>query len=113
MVEFSAAQITPRHFPGKAIDLLDAAAARARQRAYAHLPEATRDLLQQLGEARRQQEESVVQQAFEEAARWRDEVHRLEEELGQAAAEAGPIEVTEEDVRDVVRMWGGGNGREG
>jgi ATP-dependent Clp protease ATP-binding subunit ClpC len=107
----AARYVPDRYMPDKAIDLIDEAAARVR---LYKIPFAT-DMGQQFAEiqaVRRQKEEAISAQRFEDAANLRDRERGLQEEVGQLGLEwetlgsDGP-KVTEEDIAEVVSMWTG------
>jgi ATP-dependent Clp protease ATP-binding subunit ClpC len=107
----AARYVPDRYMPDKAIDLIDEAAARVR---LYKIPFAS-DMGEQYAEIqalRRQKEEAISAQRFEEAADLRDRERSLHEELDQLATDWEPLsseapKVTEEDIAEVVSMWTG------
>ena len=107
----AARYVPDRYMPDKAIDLIDEAAARVR---LYKIPFVS-DMGQQFSEIqdlRRQKEEAISSQRFEEAADLRDRERSLQEEFGQLdigleAVESGAPKVTKEDIAEVVSMWTG------
>ena len=105
----AARYVPDRYMPDKAIDLIDEAAARVR---LYKIPFAS-DMGQQFSEIqdlRRQKEEAISSQRFEEAADLRDRERSLQEEFGQLDMGLGAVEssapnVTKEDIAEVVSMW--------
>lgn len=104
--------ITDRFLPDKAIDLIDEAASRVRLRAFTPPPD-VKEMEQRLEELRKEKEAAVTAQEFEKAAQLRDQEARLRSEI-EAAREAwrqkqgeGQLEVTEEDIAEIVASWTG------
>ncbi|MGQ9512652.1 ATP-dependent Clp protease ATP-binding subunit [Thermodesulfitimonas sp.] len=104
--------ITDRFLPDKAIDLIDEAASRVRLRAFTPPPD-VKEMEQRLEELRKEKEAAVTAQEFEKAAQLRDQEARLRSEI-EAAREAwrqkqgeGKLEVTEEDIAEIVASWTG------
>lgn len=107
----AARYVPDRYMPDKAIDLIDEAAARVR---LYKIPFAT-DMGKHFAEMqalRREKEEAISAQRFEDAADLRDRERNLQEELTQlgmdweASASDAP-KVTQEDIAEVVSMWTG------
>ena len=104
--------IADRHLPDKAIDLVDEAGSRLRIRRMTTPPD-YRDLEERLANVRREKEEAIENQQFEEAARLRDTEKQLAAEMehkeAQWKAEGVELfnEVTEELIADVLAQWTG------
>jgi ATP-dependent Clp protease ATP-binding subunit ClpC len=104
--------VPDRHLPDKAIDLIDEAAARVR---LYKLPQISSDLTEkfaEIREMRRQKEEAISAQRFEDAADLRDRERALNEHLSRLRRgwrELSPDapKVTEEDIAEVLSMWTG------
>ncbi len=111
-VRFSERYITDRSFPDKAIDVMDEAGARVHLQNIVVPPEIL-ELEEKIKQARKDKNNVVKQQNFEEAARLRDLEKKLQAELEEAQTdwEAKASEqvypVTEDDVSDVVAMMTG------
>ncbi len=104
--------ITDRYLPDKAIDVMDEAGARVHL-AHLTVPKEITDLEERIEQIRREKNQVVRMQNFEEAARLRDlekklqaELEALKEEWELRSAEA-VYPVTEEDVAEVVAMMTG------
>lgn len=104
--------ITDRHFPDKALDVIDEAGARVHL-ANINVPKNIVDLEEQIEEARLEKNKVVKQQNFEDAARLRDLEKQLFTELEEAknAWETSTnktfFPVRDEDISDVVAMMTG------
>ncbi len=104
--------ITDRFLPDKAIDLMDEAGSRVRLQALTTPPE-VKELEQRIEEARKEKEAAVNNQEFEKAAQLRDEESKLKEELAskrsswQKQKGGKELEVTEEDIAQIVASWTG------
>ncbi len=111
-VKLSDRYITDRHFPDKAIDVLDEAGARVYMGNY-NVPKEIIELEADIEKIREEKKEVVKRQDFEEAARLRDSERELLNQLEKARAdweiEADKLEfdVTEEDIGEVVAMMTG------
>ena len=110
IVKLSDRYIQDRYFPDKAIDVLDEAGSRVHL-SNIKVPQDILDLEAQLERLRKEKMEMVKQQRFEEAARLRDEYHRMQTELKareKAWAESSEVfEVTEDAVAAVVASMTG------
>ena len=111
-VHLSERYISDRHFPDKAIDALDEAGSRVRvqnMRVPAHIEV----LEQRIAEVDEQKRQSAMQQRFEEAANYRDEVNQLTSQLNVAkkewlsGGEQERVVVSADDVADTVAMMSG------
>jgi len=104
--------ITGRYLPDKAIDVLDESGARARIDSLNRPPE-VEDLAKKIEEICAKKEESISQQHFEEAAKYRDKEKQLRAEREQMienwkkTREETTITVDEDDMLQVVSGWTG------
>jgi ATP-dependent Clp protease ATP-binding subunit ClpC len=111
-VQLSARYLQDRFLPDKAIDVIDEAGARARIASMTR-PPALKEQEQAIRRLKEERDEAVKKEAFEEAARLRDEEKALRAEvdatLEKWRKEEGEkvVEVTEEDVRLIVSKWTG------
>ncbi len=104
--------ITGRALPDKAIDLIDEAGAKAKLSVMT-VPEEIVELEKEVERLKKEKEQHISQQNFEEAARIRD----MEKEARQKLEEAkkrweekkaeSVVEVTAEDIAQVVSQWTG------
>ena len=104
--------ITDRFMPDKAIDLVDEASSRVRmQRAVA--PQTLKDALKEMEKVQSEKDAAIQAQQYEEAAQLRDREGQLRDEIAKleqgwhTEQSAEDLEVTEEDVAQVVAMWTG------
>ncbi len=104
--------ITDRYLPDKAIDAMDEAGARV----HIHnigTPDSILDLEKLLDELSEKKRTAIQQQQYEEAAQYRDEAKKVEDNLEHAKRDwekemqLQRAEVTEETVADVVAMMSG------
>ncbi len=99
--------ISGRFLPDKAIDLMDEAGAKARLLSM-HQPPEILKMEQEIEEAKKAKEDSIGNQEYEKAARFRDKEKKLSEQLvtlkeQQKKEESdSEIEVTEEDIARIV-----------
>ena len=104
--------ISDRFLPDKAIDLMDEAASRVRIRGTT-TPLSVKEARQVLNKVHTEKEEAIGGQQYEFAAELRDREIQLTEKLEQLerdwndAQDATGLEVTEEDIAEVVGMWTG------
>jgi ATP-dependent Clp protease ATP-binding subunit ClpC len=104
--------MSERFLPDKAIDALDEAGSRVHI-TNIEVPKQILDLERQLEDVRELKNAVVKKQKYEEAARLRDDEKRIEKELAVAQeqweedAKNNRIEVTEDNVADVVSMMTG------
>ncbi len=104
--------MTDRFLPDKAIDALDEAGSRVHI-TNIDVPKQILDLERQLEEVRELKNSVVKKQKYEEAAKLRDDEKRIEKELAIAQekweedAKNNRIEVSEDNVADVVSMMTG------
>src|SRR5438093_1665364 len=104
--------ISDRHLPDKAIDLIDEAGSRMRIRRMQTPPD-YKELETELGQVRRDKEQAIENQKFEQAAKLRDQEKAL---LEQKEAKEREIkdsgidlfdEVDEEAIAEVLALWTG------
>ncbi len=106
-VALAARYITDRHFPDKAIDLMDEAGARAHLRA-AQPAETVRRLEEELAATHREAAEALAVPRYEAAAAARTREMALRVRLEETRAEwqravaSRPVEVSADDIREVV-----------
>jgi ATP-dependent Clp protease ATP-binding subunit ClpC len=111
-VTLSGRYITDKHFPDKAIDVMDEAGSRVHI-SNIHVPKNIVSLEAQIEEIKEQKNKVVKSQRYEEAAQLRDQEKRLIEELELAKiaweeeTKSKRYVVTEEDVAAVVAMMTG------
>lgn len=104
--------ISDRHLPDKAIDLIDEAGSRLRIRRMKSPPD-FRELEDAIAKVRREKEDAIEHQQFEQAAKLRDRERQLleEEAAKQEEARAAGVdlfnEVNEESIAEVLAMWTG------
>ncbi len=110
--EMAERYITDRFMPDKAIDLIDEASSRVRmQKAVA--PQTLKDAMKDLEGVQAEKDEAIQTQQYEQAAKLRDKEGQLRESIAQleqgwhTQQNAQDLEVTEEDVAQVVAMWTG------
>ena len=111
-VELSSRYLPDRFLPDKAIDLVDEAGAHARITNMTRPPE-IKDREQHIEELRKQKEEAIRGQHFEDAAKLRDQERQAREELEKIIAdwrqqsEAQTATLTEDDIMAVTSKWTG------
>jgi len=104
--------ISGRYLPDKAIDLIDEAGARARLSVMTAPPD-VKHIEDKIETIKKEKEQSVKNQDFETAAKFRDEERKLKEELTGIKKEwketRGKFEpeVNEEDIAVIVSKWTG------
>ena len=109
-VELSHRYISDRYLPDKAIDLVDEACSRVRLRSFTTPPDMKEDE-NRLEALRKEKEEAVAHQRFEEAAKVRDEEQSLRADMEkrrqewESSVSASQKEVGEEEIADVVAQW--------
>ncbi|MFQ5856721.1 MAG: ATP-dependent Clp protease ATP-binding subunit [Anaerolineae bacterium] len=106
----AARYVTERYLPDKAIDLVDEAASRVRMYKLPAVP-GMRETFDKLKEIKRRRDEAHTREDFEEAAHLRDQEEQLREQLDQLRLgvddEPHGLQVTDEDIAEVVSMWTG------
>ena len=110
---FLASRYVPDRFlPDKAIDLMDEAASRVRMYKIPHTI-GLKDSLNDLKSVRDEKEEAFDEDQIEAAVLLREREVQLEAEIDQmrlgwdSSADGTPIQVTKEDIAEVVSMWTG------
>jgi ATP-dependent Clp protease ATP-binding subunit ClpC len=104
--------ITDRFMPDKAIDLIDEAASRVRMRR-AVAPQSLKDAMKELENIQQRKDSAIQHQKYELAAQLRDQEQKLRDRIGElehgwhTQQTSEVLEVTEEDVAQVVAMWTG------
>ncbi len=108
----SARFIPDRFLPDKAIDLIDEAGSRVRLRGSV-TPASVKDAKESLEQVRKEKDEAIASQQYEQAAelrdrelRYSDELDTLEKEWQESLGKDRAV-VTEEDIAEVVSMWTG------
>ncbi len=104
--------IPDRFLPDKAIDLIDEAGSRVRLRGSV-TPTSVKDAKESLERVRKEKDEAIASQQYEQAAelrdrelRYSDELDTLEKEWQEGLGKDRAV-VTEEDIAEVVSMWTG------
>jgi len=111
-VRFSDRYITDKYLPDKAIDVLDETGSRVRL-TNLNVPEELVDAEKKVEEIRKLKESAVQNQAFEEAARLRDDERYAKDNLKEIRDrweendEYRRVTVSEDDIADVVSMMTG------
>jgi ATP-dependent Clp protease ATP-binding subunit ClpC len=102
-VDLSDRYITDRFLPDKAIDLIDQAGARVRLRTKTPGVD-RRELERRAEELRRDRDQAVASEDYEQASRLRDELRDIRERAEQLGRESGAAvpEVTPDDIAEVV-----------
>ncbi len=108
--QLAARYIHDRFLPDKAIDVIDEAASRVRM--YRGSQQNTlQDAMRNLKALQQEKEEAFSAQRFEEAARLRAQEREMREEIEELRlvdpTQEKRLEVTPDDVADVVAMWTG------
>ena len=111
-VELSTRYINDRFLPDKAIDLIDEASSKIRLTSLEE-PESIKELENKIQNMNQEKEDAVKIQKFEKAAKLRDEVNSLKEELEKEKnkwknkkTKTIP-KLTEEDIAKVIASWTG------
>jgi ATP-dependent Clp protease ATP-binding subunit ClpC len=110
--ELASRYVPDRFLPDKAIDLVDEASSRVRiKRSYA--PPTLQEAAKELDDLRREKEEAITAQKYEDAAELRDREVKQHDKLEgmqtgwkEEAKEDTPV-VSAEDICEVVAMWTG------
>jgi len=101
-VELSDRYITDRFLPDKAIDLIDQAGARVRLRTKTPGMD-RRELERRAEELRRDRDQAVASEDYEQASRLRDELRDIRTRVEHLGTESGAVpEVTPDDIAEVV-----------
>jgi ATP-dependent Clp protease ATP-binding subunit ClpC len=110
--ELSSRYLNDRFLPDKAIDVMDEAGARARIAAMTRPPDIKEKELR-IEEIRKQKEEAIKGQKFEEAASFRDQERQATEAVEKVLADwrksrdETVVTVAEEDIMTIVSKWTG------
>lgn len=111
-VKLAARYVSGRFLPDKAIDVIDEAASRVKLKNTVYPPD-VKEVEEQLLKIRKEKESAVKLQEFEKAAKLRDKERKYEERYSEIKKEwesgrtKDKIEVTTEDVAEVVSSWTG------
>lgn len=111
-VKLAARYVSGRFLPDKAIDVIDEASSRVKLKNTVFPPD-VKVVEEELLKIRKEKEDAVKLQQFEKAAKLRDKERRSEEKYNEIKKEweigktKDKIEVTEEDVAEVVSSWSG------
>ncbi|MCL1886030.1 MAG: ATP-dependent Clp protease ATP-binding subunit [Dehalococcoidia bacterium] len=111
-VDFAARYVPDRYLPDKAIDIIDEASSHVRIRARSK-PAILRERREEELKLCREKESALSSQQYDLAAEKRQQELQVEEEVKtlenewQANRDLGKIEVTKEDIAEVVAMWTG------
>ena len=109
-LELSVRYINDRFLPDKAIDLIDEASAKVKLKSFT-LPDDLKKLENKVKEKNKSKETSILNQNFEEAAKFRDEEKKLNLELRlrkqnwQEKQKNEKLIVTEDDIKKIVSVW--------
>ena len=104
--------INDRFLPDKAIDLIDEAASRAKLKTYTE-PDSLKKLEEDIEQAKKDKEEAVRCQKFEEAAALRDKERSLKEKFEKEQKKwknknnKSITNITEENIAEVIASWTG------
>lgn len=107
-VQLSTRYVTERYLPDKAIDLIDESASRVRMYRVPQ-PADIREAYDRLRELREERERAVDAGRYKEADMSNEEEEELQRRLDQmrASQEGSTVEVTAEDIAEVLSMWTG------
>ncbi len=111
-VKLSVRYINDRFLPDKAIDLIDEAASRVRLKSYTE-PQDLKELEKSIADTEKEKEEAIRIQDFEKAAILRDKQVKQKEKLKKEKEKwkdkktRSIINITEEDIAEVVANWTG------
>ena len=106
-VKLSIRYINDRFLPDKAIDLIDEAASKARLKTYTE-PDSLKKMQEEIEEIKKDKEEAVLNQKFENAAKLRDkekelrEKYQKEEEKWKNKNTKAVTTLTEENIAEVI-----------
>jgi ATP-dependent Clp protease ATP-binding subunit ClpC len=110
--EMAERYITDRFMPDKAIDLIDEASSRVRMRR-AVAPQNLKDAMKELETIQDKKDGAIQHQKYELAAQLRDQEQKLRDRIGELEhgwhnqQSSEQLEVTEEDIAQIVAMWTG------
>jgi len=111
-VKLAARYVSGRFLPDKAIDVIDEASSRVKLKNTVYPPD-VKEVEDKLLKIRKEKETAVKLQEFEKAAKLRDKERKYEERYSEIKKEwetgrtKDKIEVTTEDVAEVVSSWTG------
>lgn len=111
-VKLSDRYISDRFLPDKAIDLVDEAASKVRLQSFTAPPD-LKELEAKMEGLRKEKEAAVLSQEFEKAAMFRDQEHKIKQQLEELKMEwenARGLEksvVSAEDIAHIVSSWTG------
>jgi len=111
-VELSSRYINDRFLPDKAIDLIDEASSKIRL-ASLEEPDSLKEMEDKIEKMNQEKEAAVKVQKFEKAAKIRDEVNKLKEELEEeknkwkSKKTKSIPKLTEEDIAKTIASWTG------
>lgn len=110
-VTLSDRYIMDRSLPDKAIDLIDEASSKAKVKG-SEKPTPEKELEEQVNAFELEKREALMSDNFEKAAEYRDKIKQARAKLNelrnkQPAAHARFIEITSDDVCDVISKWTG------
>lgn len=106
-VKLSDRYITDRNLPDKAIDLIDEASSKAKVNSIT-IPKEIVEKERELQSLENSKKEALLQENFEKAARLRDDIKNLSEEIAKIKKESMQSEdkeITAEDIASVVSSW--------
>ncbi|HMO04246.1 MAG TPA: ATP-dependent Clp protease ATP-binding subunit [Kiritimatiellia bacterium] len=110
--EYSSRYLNDRFLPDKAIDVMDEAGARARISAMTRPPD-IKEKERQIEEIRKNKEDAIKAQHFEEAAAFRDQERIATEEMTRVMDEwrksrdQAVVTVSAEDIMTIISKWTG------
>ena len=111
-VELSSRYINDRFLPDKAIDLIDEASSKIRLSSLEE-PDSLKEMEEKIEKMNQEKEAAVKVQKFEKAAKIRDEVNKLKEELEEeknkwkSKKTKSIPKLTEEDIAKTIASWTG------
>jgi ATP-dependent Clp protease ATP-binding subunit ClpC len=111
-VQMSDRYVSDRYLPDKAIDVMDEAGAKVHINNI-HVPASIVKLEEAIEEVKKEKNQVVKSQKYEEAARLRDSEKKLKQQLEEAKAEweqetsKKRYKVTEDDIADIIAMMTG------
>ena len=111
-VELSSRYINDRFLPDKAIDLIDEASSKLRLSSLKE-PDSLKEKEMKIEEMNKEKEDAVKVQKFERAAKIRDEVNKLKEELEEERNKwrnkktKAIAKLTQEDIAKTIASWTG------
>ena len=109
-IRLSVRYINDRYLPDKAIDIIDEACSKVKLKNIV-APEHLKEIEDELKKASTEKEEAIISQEFEAAAKFRDKEKNLKDKYEKEKLEwqektnKQAIEVTEEDICNVISAW--------